>query len=52
MSEIKIAEKYNINFSLGSDAHSPEKVGEVTRAIDRMLESGIDINRVINVKEV
>lgn len=52
VSEIKIASNYRVKFSLGSDAHNPEKVGQISNAMNRMLASGIDINRVINVKEV
>jgi histidinol phosphatase-like PHP family hydrolase len=37
-------------FIVGSDAHSPDRVGDFTKAIDLICESGIDPERVVNIK--
>ncbi|QQK07905.1 PHP domain-containing protein [Miniphocaeibacter halophilus] len=50
--EIKEAIPSGVNFSLGSDAHKPEKVGIVDQAIKRVEKAGLDINRIKNLKEV
>lgn len=34
---------------LNSDAHDPENVGEVGRGIKKTEESGIDLNRIVNI---
>ena len=48
--EIKIAMKTNVNFSVGSDAHRPEDVGVVDKAIKRMEKVNLEIDRVVNLK--
>lgn len=50
--EIKEAMPSGVNFSLGSDAHRPEKVGLVDKAIKRVEESGLAITRIKNLREV
>ncbi|WP_099202928.1 PHP domain-containing protein [Miniphocaeibacter massiliensis] len=48
--EIKEAMKTGVKFSVGSDAHKPEDVGVVDRAIQRIEEANLDIDRVINLE--
>ncbi len=38
-----------VMFSLGSDAHRPDHVGELTSAIDTALAAGIERERIINI---
>lgn len=47
---IKIASQTNCRFSVGSDAHFPEGIGNAEGAFRRIEESGIDISRVENVE--
>lgn len=35
---------------VGSDAHSPEKVGEVSECVERIRKAGIDIKNIVNVE--
>lgn len=41
----------DVRFAICSDAHRPERVGEVQQGIDRFLRSGLDRSRVVNWKE-
>lgn len=50
--ELKICEPYDVKFIVSSDAHRPEKVGSFETALERILEAGIDISRVVNIEEV
>ncbi|MDR1271407.1 MAG: PHP domain-containing protein [Clostridiales Family XIII bacterium] len=40
----------DIGFIVGSDAHSPDRIGHFTGAVDLICESGIDPERVVNIK--
>jgi putative hydrolase len=42
----------DVAFIISSDAHSPGRVGDFRSAVDLVLGSGIDVARVINLKEV
>lgn len=48
--ELKIADKYNCNFAVGSDAHCANRVGEVEDSFKRITEAGIDIKKVVNIE--
>ncbi len=48
--ELRQAIKYDVLFAVCSDAHTAENVGQVSSAIERVLEAGIPIERVINVR--
>jgi putative hydrolase len=41
----------DVGFIISSDAHSPGRVGDFRSAVDLVLESGIDIGRVVNLRE-
>ncbi len=47
---IKIAMKEGAKFVLGSDAHRPENVGNVEKAINRAIEAGLSVDRIINAE--
>ena len=50
--EIKIAAKYDVKFVISSDAHTPDRVGSFHGGIERALEAGLDIERIVNIREV
>lgn len=47
--EIKIAMQYEVNFAINSDAHRIEDIGVVDDSMKRVIESGLPIDRVVNV---
>lgn len=49
--EIKEAAKEDVKFVISSDAHRPEKVGEFKTGLKRVLEAGIPIERVVNLRQ-
>lgn len=51
VSELKACQETGVRFILGSDAHSPGAVGCVDRAMRKVLEAGIDADKIFNVKE-
>lgn len=48
---LKTAMNYDVSFILGSDAHRPEMVGNVERALERAKLSGLDFSRIVNLKQ-
>jgi putative hydrolase len=48
--EIKVALKTDVQFILGSDAHDPEKVGEFSASLDRCIEAGVPVDRIMNAE--
>lgn len=48
--QLRQIEHIPVKFAIGSDAHSPGRVGSVQPAIDRLKESGIDPKRVVNLE--
>jgi len=48
--EITDVQKYNINFVLSSDAHRPERVGQIDEALQRALDAKLDLNRIVNYR--
>lgn len=47
---IKTAMRYNVSFIIGSDAHVPQDVGRADRAWLRVLQSGLDTSRIVNLR--
>jgi putative hydrolase len=47
---IRTAMKYDVSFILGSDAHVPGDVGATNRAWPRVIESGLDTSRIVNLR--
>ncbi|MDQ9891104.1 hypothetical protein RFZ55_01895, partial [Acinetobacter baumannii] len=50
--EIKIAAKEDVKFIISSDAHIPEKVGTFQGGVDRAIEAGLDLSRIVNIEPV
>ncbi|MBR6503915.1 MAG: PHP domain-containing protein [Firmicutes bacterium] len=46
---IAVCAEYNVGFIIGSDAHSPHRVGHCENAVARLKESGVDPSRVVNL---
>lgn len=49
--EIKIAKKEDVKFIISSDAHTPDRVGSFIGGLERAVEAGLDIDRIVNVEE-
>lgn len=49
--EIREAMVTDVLISVGSDAHSPKRVGDFERAIKRIENTGLSLDRIINLKE-
>jgi len=47
--QLRVCEKYDVSFVIGSDAHVPHRVGNCENAVSRIIESGIDAERVLNL---
>jgi len=48
--EIKLASKVaGAKFVVSSDAHVPERVGDVEAAVKRAIDAGLDLSRIVNV---
>ena len=50
--ELKIVAQTNVMFIVSSDAHTPDAVGEFGPTLQRLLDAGIDLERVLNIEEV
>lgn len=50
--EIKTAAKYDVSFVISSDAHNPERVGDFEGGIQRAIEAGLDLSRIINIEVI
>ena len=50
--EIKIAaEVEGVKFIINSDAHSPRRVGDFESGLERAINAGVDIKRIVNITE-
>lgn len=49
LDEIKICDKYDIKYAANSDSHVAVTVGSVDDSLERIKESNLDINKIINV---
>lgn len=49
--EIRIAAKSDARFVVSSDAHTPGRVGSFAGGVERALEAGLDLGRIVNIKE-
>ena len=50
--EIKIAMKEDVKFVIDSDAHRSNNVGTFEMGIDRAIEAGLDLSRIVNIEKV
>lgn len=46
---IREASKTDARFVISSDAHTPERIGDCQGAVDRIIEAGLDFERVVNL---
>ena len=49
--DIRLAAEYDVSFILGSDAHRPQDVGVVDKALERSRAAGLDLSRIVNLKQ-
>ena len=47
--DIKKASKFDVQFVVSSDAHTPSRVGDCAAAIERANEAGLDMSRIVNI---
>lgn len=47
---IKTAAKSDVRFIISSDAHTPERIGDCQGAVERIIEAGLDFERVVNLE--
>lgn len=50
--EIKVCSKYDVKFVVSSDAHVPHKVGTFAGGVQRAIDAGLDLGRIVNIKEI
>jgi putative hydrolase len=48
--EIKLAAKTDAHFIISSDAHSPDRVGDAEGGLERAIEAGLDLSRIVNLR--
>jgi len=48
---IRQAAKYDVTFIIGSDAHIPGDVGHCDEALRRAVEAGLDLKRIVNLRQ-
>ena len=49
--EIRIAANYDVKFAISSDAHVPDKVGNYIAGVERAIEAGLDLERIVNIEK-
>ena len=52
LEEIRQVAKYDVQFVVSSDAHTSDRVGDVSEGIERAVRAGIDLSRIVNIKPV
>ena len=50
--EIKTAAKADVKFVVSSDAHTPDRVGSFAGGVERALQAGLDIERIVNIRKI
>ena len=50
--EIKLCKNFDVQFIVSSDAHMPARVGDAGGAIKRLLDAGVEPERVVNIEKV
>lgn len=48
---IRQAARYDVTFIIGSDAHVPGDVGKCEEALARAVEAGLDLSRIVNLRQ-
>ncbi len=49
--QLKEAAQTEVKFIIGSDAHVPDKVGNFEHGLNKAIEAGIDLSRIVNIAE-
>jgi len=49
--EIKICKKYDLKYTINSDSHIKDTIGNYQLGLDRAVEAGLDLDRIINLKK-
>ncbi len=47
---IRQAARFDVRFTIGSDAHVPGDVGKYEEALSRALAAGLDLSRIVNLR--
>lgn len=50
--EIKTAAETDVQFIISSDAHVPQRIGDFQGGLERALEAGLDLSRIVNLREI
>ncbi len=50
--ELAACAETGVLFCVGSDAHSPQRVGDFTAALEKINEAGIPASQIINAREI
>ncbi|QIB69090.1 PHP domain-containing protein [Aminipila butyrica] len=50
--EIRTAALTDAGFIISSDAHHPSRIGDFEGGLDRALEAGLDLERIVNIQRV
>lgn len=50
--ELKIAMETDAQFIISSDAHTPQRVGDFEGGLQRAIEAGLDLSRIVNLREI
>lgn len=50
--EIKTVALTGVGFIISSDAHHPSRVGDFEGGLDRAIEAGIDLARIVNIERI
>ncbi len=50
LEQLKMIKDMELKFSVGADAHYPEHVGQLQRAYDNIEQSGLSIDKIINLE--
>ena len=50
--EIRIAAQTDAQFIISSDAHVPERIGDFEGGLERALEAGLDLSRIVNLRKI
>lgn len=50
--EIRLTMDYDVSYVLSSDAHRPEEVGSFRRGLERAIEAGLDLKRIVNLEHL
>ena len=52
LEEIRQVAKYDVRFVVSSDAHTSDRVGDVSAGIERAVHAGIDLARIVNIEPI